>query len=393
MARAPHSIVTGCVSNRSTDEPHYTPIASPNPHDASRRRFLQAGLALAAGGAAHSVLAAVSKPDDALALLGAWKADGRHYAGVWHPERGARGVALSFRAHEVVVDPHARTQAVAIALRPGRHLMRFDYAEARAIVEREAEMHRNFNGHAVFSEDGGVFYTAENNLLEGGGVIGVRDPATLIKLAELPSHGLGPHSLLRLSDGSLLIANAGVLTIPKVGQPAPRNMRPSLVRIDPANGKLLGEWRLDDPCLSIRHLSAAESGLVGVALQTAHPDQDARNAAPILALFDGNALTPIASPPGGLGGYAGDIAAVQAPEGERFVLGCSHANVLAWCDSRGHWTDFSPLERACAVASYRGELLSITEKGQQERFKPGESRAFRTRSIGVEWEHHLVVLG
>lgn len=393
MARISCATVAGCVSSRSTDAPHHPLIASPSSHDASRRRFLQAGLAFAAGCAAPSAFAAVSKPDASLAVLGAWKAGGRHHAGVWHPERGALGVALNFRAHEVIVDPRAHFQAVAIARGPGRHLMRFDYAEVRAIIEREAEMHRNFNGHAVFSEDGGVLYTAENNLLEGGGVIGVRDPATLAKQAEFRTHGVAPHSLLRLADGSLLAANAGALAIPEAGRPAPRDMRPSLVRIDSANGKLLGEWRLDDPYLSIRHLSVAASGLVGVALQTAHPDQDARNAAPILALFDGKALAPVASPPGGLGGYTGDIAAVQAPEGERFVLGCSRANVLAWCDSQGRWTDFSPLEHASGVAAYRGELLSITKTGRQERFRPGESRAFRMRDIGVEWDNHLVVLG
>lgn len=358
-----------------------------------RRRFLQAGLALATLCAAPSGFAARADSQGPLAVLGGWKSKGQNFVGVWHPDRGAHGLPLNFRAHEVLVDPRERTQAVVIALRPGRHLLRFDYLDARPIVELEAEMHRNFNGHAVFSRDGSVLYTAENNLLEGGGVIGVRDAATLVKQAELPAHGLGPHSLLRLNDDTLLVAVAGVLSIPKPGQPAPHAMRPSLVRIDPANGRLLGEWRLADPHLSIRHLCMAESGLVGAALQTAHPTQEARNAAPVLAVFDGRSLTPAAPPPGGLGGYAGDIAAVQTPKGERFVLGCGHANVLAWYDSRGRWIDSAPLERACAVAAHRGELLSISEKGQHEHFSPGESRSARTRSIDLEWENHMVVLG
>lgn len=392
MARAPHFIVTGCASNRSTDEPHHPPVASPNPHDASRRRFLQAGLALAAGGAAPSVLAAVPKPDAFPTVLGAWKSNGRHHAGTWHPERGVHGVVLGFRAHEVVVDPLAKHQAVAIARRPGRHVVRFDYVEARAIAEREAEMHRNFNGHAVFSADGDVLYTAENDLFEGGGVIGVRDPATLVKQAELRTHGVGPHSLLRLSDGSLLIANGGVLAIPKIGNPIRHDMRPSLVRIDAVNGALLGEWHLDDPYLSIRHLNATANGIVAVALQAAHPDQALRDAAPVLALFDGKALKLVALPPNGLGGYAGDVTSVQTAEGERFVLGCSHADMLAWCDGQGQWTGFSPLKRACAVAPYRDQLLSISEIGQQAFYRVDESHAFVTRDIGVEWENHLVAL-
>ena len=120
---------------------------------------------------------------------------------------------------------------------------------------------------------------------------------------------MDPHQLLRDAQGMLVVANGG---IPRTADGKKRDlhlMAPSLVRLNPANGELLGQWRLADPRLSIRHLawSTGDQPLLGVALQAEHDDIDQRRAAPALALWDGKELR-IPTRTATAGGYAGDIA-------------------------------------------------------------------------------------
>lgn len=128
------------------------------------------------------------------------------------------------------------------------------------------------------------------------------------------------------------------------------------MRIDTRSGQLLGQWRLTDKRLSLRHMAwgpaiqGSDSGerLLGIALQAEHDDPVAKAAAPVLAVFDGRQLkTHAASAGQSLKGYGGDIAFAQG----RFAVSCPRANGIALWQADGAWDDFLPLEEACALST------------------------------------------
>jgi len=132
-------------------------------------------------------------------------------------------------------------------------------------------------------------------------------------------------------------------------------MDPSLVRLDSRSGALLGQWRLTDPRLSIRHLArdpAAAHGLVGIALQAEHDDAHAKAAAPVIAVFDGESLRTLDAPLP-LAGYGGDIVVSTAG----FLVSAPRAGGVARWGRDGRWAGFTPLTEACSLASTgKGEV-------------------------------------
>lgn len=361
--------------------------------DLTRRRLLSAGLSVASILALPLRAEVLSTGTDSEGmLLGAWSVGEASYAGVWDKRFGTRGVLLPKRAHDVIPVPGTPSQAIAVARRPGTFLHRFDFHSATSLLHKEVEVMRYFSGHAAFSNDERTLFTSEHDLISGNGLLGVRAADTMEKLTEIPTYGVGPHEILVEPDGNLLIANGGVLTIPgayaanQISEP----ISPSLVRVDPKNGKLLGQWHLPDSWLSIRHLALGRNGNVGIALQSAHPVVDARLAAPVFALLDNNRLRLVKAADGvNLQGYAGDIACVHRSEQDLFVLGCSHAEALAIWSTDGIWIGSVPLTSACAVAANGKILTAVTDKG--EMVSLSESGAItRHPNLGVEWDNHAV---
>ena len=181
---------------------------------------------------------------------------------------------IDLRAHAAVGHPVRRDVAVILARRPGNLLYEVDLA-AGAIRRRvRSADNRHFYGHGVYSPDGRYLFSTENDFENGVGVIGVRDGETLALLQEMPSHGVGPHELVFLSDGrTLVVANGGIRTHP--GSPREKlnlaTMAPSLAYVDAASGALQASHTLDNRFLSIRHLAVGGDDLVGIALQHEGP--------------------------------------------------------------------------------------------------------------------------
>ena len=346
--------------------------------DTARRTLMIAGGLLAAGvrPACLSAATAWRSPSDAAfgeawpALLGAWESRGVNYAGVWSQAKSARGIPLPFRAHEVLPDPLHPGQAVVIARRPGDFILRFDARRLKTVLLRDAGPERVFNGHAAFSADAKTLFTSESNIADGQGVIGVRDAATLEKQAEFATHGIGPHAILLEPGGALLVANGAILTLPETGRIKLNTgqMDPSIARLDASSGRLLGQWRLPDPQLSIRHLSRAANGTVGIALQAEHADSDLRRNSPLLACFDGGTLCLAERPPEiVLGGYGGDVAYLEGNQGGYFAVSCTPAGLVAWWDAAGRWQGATSLAGACAMTEYAHTLIACTESGALAR--------------------------
>lgn len=260
------------------------------------------------------------------------------------------------RAHGFVAEPDGAL--LAVALRPGTWLVRID-AEGRLVRRVTADDdggRTTYDGHVAASADGTRLYTTETRTADGSGCIGVRDARTLRKLDEWPSHGIEPHQLLIDASGHLVVANGGIHRGPGDRKIDLDHMDASLVRLHGANGALLGQWRLPDPRLSIRHMawSAAADGrapLLGLALQAEHGDPAQRRQAPVLAVWDGERLTT-PTHHAGAAGYAGDIAPAA---GGGFVI-TSHnvGRALLWLPQQpGELTVVAQLQQAYALTAWQ----------------------------------------
>jgi len=354
----------------------------------SRRRFLL-GLAACA-----SAPAWVRAAPGGTTLAASWQAQHGYQVGVLRtaPDGAVHvGTALDVptRAHGLLLEPGGAL--LAVARRPGDWLVRWDRA-GRALAWRWIEPLRAFTGHVLAGADGGTLYTAETDLESGAGLIGVRDAATLEKRDEWPAHGIDPHQLLAdaTRDGCLVIANGGVPTQPETGRAKVglERMDSSLVRLDAATGRLLGQWRLEDRRLSLRHLAwggAPGRPLLAIALQAEHDDRAARAGAPVLALFDGRELR---CAPGGvpLAGYGGDVAASRS----LIAVGCPRAQGVALFDAAGGWLRLLPLAEACAMAA-SGSALWAGGRGAVRRLA-GEAPPLSLALDDIRLDNHWILL-
>ena len=316
-------------------------------------------------------MAAASSPEASAApiaptarLAAAWRArsagadaaNTTDYVGVLHLDwaagqvRIAQATPVQGRAHGLLAE--AGGGFLAIASRPGRWLMRLD-AQGKLVqqhwLDQESPAH-SFDGHIMASNDGQWLYTTETDRNSGQGWVSVRDARTLSKVAQWATQGMDPHQVVRDAQGMLVVANGG---IPRTAKGEKRDlhlMAPSLVRLNPANGELLGQWRLADPRLSISPLawSTGDQTLLGVALQAEHDDVDQRRAAPALALWDGKELR-IPTRAATAGGYAGDIA--PGPGGGFVLSGQRVGRGVLWHpDAPDTLMTIAELREVCALS-------------------------------------------
>lgn len=239
--------------------------------DSGRRRLLAAmGLALAWP---HCALAEPKAASRSVLVSGYYRKHGNTLDNQlkWQAPLDGRvsSIDLSFRGHGLYAHPTRPATVVLVARRPGTQLIMVDLARGDIVRQVSSAAKRHFYGHAVFSNDGSLLYTTENDFTNARGVIGVRDSETLEVVAEFPSGGVGPHDVRLLSDGrTLVVANGGIRTHPE--QPRRKlnipDMRPNLAYVDRIDGELLERHLPPDHQLSVRHLSVADDDQV-IAVQ------------------------------------------------------------------------------------------------------------------------------
>nr|WP_145547967.1 DUF1513 domain-containing protein [Variovorax boronicumulans] len=356
----------------------------------TRRHCLALGIAAMAAPAWSAIPAAAR-------LLAAWQCEPQDTAEAARYQIGllaaqadalvvARALDVPTRAHGLLAE--AGGTVLAVARRPGDWLLRWRPGEAEpqtAWIEPD----RAFNGHVVASGDGRRLYTTETDLETGAGLVGVRDAATLEKQEEWPTHGMDPHELVLDADGSMLVANGGIPTLPETGRLkiGLERMDASLVRLHTQGGALLGQWRLADPRLSLRHLAwgGADGRLLGIALQAEHDDAAAKQAAPLLALFDGKTLRTAAAPLP-LAGYGGDIAWANGG----FAVSTPKVDGFARWGADGRWQGFTALTEACALAAEPGRLWA----GGREEALVAEAAGLAARPVPALWlDNHWLRFG
>lgn len=260
------------------------------------------------------------------------------------------------RAHGVLAMPDGGF--VAVAFRPGRWLLRCN-AEGALLSQRSMDAdqpaHRTFNGHVIASADGLWLFTTETDPTSGLGWVSVRDSRTLTRVAQFETGGHDPHDLLLGADGSLLVANGGIVRDALARKINPERIDPALVQLYPGSGRLLGRWQLDDRRLSLRHMawSQGDAPLLGIGLQAEHDQAERRAEAPVLALWDGQALT-LANRDARGAGYAGDI---SSGPGGGFVLSAQKAGLGLWWHPGAphHLTVVARVTEPCALLPWRSE--------------------------------------
>ncbi|KQP39006.1 hypothetical protein ASF44_11330 [Pseudorhodoferax sp. Leaf274] len=371
----------------------------------SRRQCLALGMAVLAAPAGSAWAAPAALPR----LLAAWQCEPRDTAEAARYQVGllaaqadalvvARALDVPTRAHGLLAETGGTV--LAVARRPGDWLLRWRPGAPDGAEPQTAwiEPDRAFNGHVIASSDGQRLYTTETDLETGAGLVGVRDAATLEKVAEWSTHGMDPHELLLDADGSLVVANGGIPTLPETGRLkiGLERMDASLVRLDTRGGALLGQWRLADPRLSLRHIAWGGHGghggqgnrggrVLGIALQAEHSDPAAKLAAPLLGLFDGESLRTAAAPRS-LGGYGGDIAWANGG----FVVSTPKVDGFARYGADGRWQGFTALAEACALAAESGRLWA----GGRDEALVADASAIATRPVpALRLDNHWLRLG
>lgn len=310
-----------------------------------------------------------------LQLAAAWEQTGGFHLGVLAVPAATAptlqvltALELPTRAHGMIAPPDG--SVLAVARRPGDWLVRWQPGNAQAPQWHWIEPARAFNGHVLASPDGQRLYTTETDLETGASLVGVRDARSLEKLDEWPTHGVDAHELIWDSPqgntpASLIVANGGVPTSADTGRSKRdlHTMDSSLVRLQGDSGALLGQWRLSDQRLSLRHLAwNTQRNVLGIALQAEHDQEAERSMAPVLALFDGQALHTGALAPlntvtattdsHNLHGYGGSIAATR----HGWAVSCPRAQGVAHFGIQGQWQGLVPLPEACALAVYNTQV-------------------------------------
>lgn len=388
----------------------------------NKRDFLRTGGALAAGAwwpfGAWARNAAGTTPASVSTVVAAWHQDGApgqiggEFVGLMALDWEAAQVRVQSRlnvptrTHGLLVRPDGGF--VAVAVRPGNWIVRCDAQGLPAQwlhMDSEAEG-RTLDGHVCASADGQWLYTAETNPRSSQGWISVRDAQTLRKVAQWRSHGVEPHQILLDGAGMLMVANGGLLRADGDKKRDVHLMDSSLVRMNPTTGERLGQWRLKEQRLGLRHMAwnhpvsgagaGADKPLLGIALQNEHDDLVRRRASPVLALWDGESLQTPA--PGGDhgGGYSGDI--IGTPDGG-FALSCLRSGTaLRWSPSApSELTVIAQLKDAGAMTHWpvprQADGLLLGSANGVARWHPDQAPVFLRWPQSMALDNHWALVG
>ncbi len=306
-----------------------------------------------------------------------------------------RSVELPGRGHDIALRPDGG-EWVAFARRPGRFGVAVPIGRDQP-VWFATKPGRHFFGHGVFSANGGLLYSTENDYEGARGMIGVRDVAAGYRqIGEFPAHGMEPHDIALLSDGrTMVIANGGIRTHPdSEGELNLSDMRPSLVYVDVATGDLLEEHRLDSALhqLSIRHLAIGTGDVVAFGCQYRGPEEDA----PPLIGFHRRGEEPVIVPAPsrtqeGLRNYIGSVAAdssggivaASAPKG---------GLVTYWDISSRRYLGVSDLNDGCGLAPTHHQANFLLTSGEGWLATADSSGAMERQTSSFQWDNHAILV-
>ncbi|MCA0922304.1 DUF1513 domain-containing protein [Pseudooceanicola nanhaiensis] len=303
---------------------------------------------------------------------------------------------LPARGHAAAAHP-TRPEAVAFARRPGTFALVVDCRSGQIAARLDSPEGRHFYGHGAFSADGALLFTPENDYEAGQGVIGVWDVASgYSRVDEVPSGGVGPHDILRLPDGSFVVANGGIETHPDAGR-AKLNlpvMRPNLTYMSAA-GSIRSQMELPEEMHlnSIRHLALSDDGLVAFAMQWQGDEYEApallglhrEGQEPLLAMAEG----PMHD---AMQGYAGSVAMDAA--GTRAAISSPRGGLVQIFDTAtGALVEQVAEADACGLSCGAGGFVITSGIGHVIGYDTGSGRSDWQAASEMQWDNHLVRIG
>jgi hypothetical protein len=365
-----------------------------------RRKFI-AGAASSAGVFALAPDAAKASEANVELFAAARRDDrGTFSAALFSLENGdKRSVELPERGHDIALRPGSG-EWVAFARRPGRFGVAVP-TDNRPPIWFKARADRHFFGHGVFSADGKLLYTTENDYERGEGMIGVRDATDGYgQIGEFSARGMEPHDVQLLADGrTMVIANGGIKTHPDRGNDELNipDMKPSLVYIDLVTGDLMEEQVLaaDLHQLSIRHLALATGDTVVFGCQFRGPEEHH----PPLVGFHKRGEIPVlveapAETQGALANYVGSVStdagggivAASAPKG---------GLITYWDAGSKRYLGSCELKDGCGVAPtrHRASFLLTSGEGWLVEADVLELPDAELRQSPYEWDNHAILVG
>lgn len=355
----------------------------------STRRGVLLGL-LAAGMAPAVSWADVGAP----AFLTAGQAeDGRNFAyGLSKAGRPLFRVPLSDRGHAAAAHPD-RPELVAFARRPGRFAVVIDCLTGRVRAHLGAPTGRHFYGHGVFSADGSVLFTTENDYEAGTGGVGLWDVrAGYRRIGEFSSGGIGPHDIRLMPDGeTLVVANGGIETHPDTGRAKLNlaDMQSNLTYLS-TDGALIEQVGLppEHRLNSIRHLDARRDGRVAFVMQW---QGDKTQFRPVLGFHRQGDPPEIADASDAqireMAGYGGSVAFFD--QGRRVAVTSPRGNTVQLFDTGNLRIVASHRsEDVCGLGATDSGLYATTGNGAYLQLRTG--KVSEVSRSPVRWDNHMV---
>jgi uncharacterized protein len=318
-------------------------------------------------------------------------------------------LALPERGHHIAINPQ-RNFLVSVARRPGTSLVLVELTSGELIHQLTVPADRHLYGHGVFSTDGAWFYTTENafdDLSESSGklvqwaVEGQGKSATLTRVRETSTGGVGPHELLLMpDDDTLVIANGGIRTHPRHDRDILNlsTMLPSLSYVQSSTGSLVEQQFLPAEFhqSSIRHLDVNAAGKVVVAMQF---EGEAYLQVPLLATHQrGTALQLLLASPEvqtQMQQYVGSVRFAQ--DGRHFAATCPRGNLLTiWSADSGQLVQQVRTRDNCGVHATQDGFLFSTGLGKvaELALATGEITELpQASALSLLWDNHLCSSG
>lgn len=299
-------------------------------------------------------------------------------------------IPLPTRGHAAAAHP-SRPEAVAFARRPGTFAIVIDCITGDEKARIESPMDRHFYGHGIFSSDGNLLFTTENDYEAGRGRIGVWDAQNgYTRIDEWDSGGVGPHDIKRLPGTDMLVvANGGIDTHPDTGRTKLNipTMAPNLAYIEDGTVAEIASLPADMHKNSIRHLAVGADGQVAFGMQWQGGD-------PIETLVGIHQMgrpfrlmTASTNDVRDMQGYVGSIA--LSSNGQTIAVTSPRGGIVQEYDIRdGELSRTSAIPDVCGVAVF-GQNITVSAGTGEMRLLNAASPSLINRTR-VQWDNHLI---
>jgi hypothetical protein len=309
-------------------------------------------------------------------------------------------IPSGFRGHGVTLHPSGKL-ALMFARRPGTQVIEVNLESREHRLAFECRQNRHLFGHGCFSADGKRLFTSEAEIDSGRGLIAIRDAKNYQLLAEMPSHGIGPHELKLLNDDkTLVVANGGILTHPDSGRKKLNldSMSSNLCYIDITSGEKLSIHRVTESKASLRHLDVADDDTVAIAMQFQREAATHQTLVPLTATHRlGEPLRLLETSEPVLRQTHDYIGSVAINNQSRVAGFTSPKGSIAlfWSLKSGAFLGYHQLHDVCGIAVTPDQsYFALTSSNGQMRLLDAqtlkEDRALRQHP-DVRWDNHLLL--